>query len=101
MQNGALAQVVLWLDQSIETSHLTGKHADELRHVRNKAILWLGFGVFAVTNSRLQIEHVDVVSRRMSCYFPQTKADRQFTGQQLQGTGIVPIMPSVGLSGLD
>jgi integrase len=49
----------------------------------NKAILLLGFwrGFRGDELTRLQIEHIDVVpGEGMSCYLPQTKADRQFKG---------------------
>ncbi|MBR7780227.1 hypothetical protein [Undibacterium rugosum] len=96
LQMEQLARVVHWLDQASETPHLTGKRADELRHVRNKAILLLGFwrGFRGDELTRLQIEHVDVVSGEgMSCYFPQTKADRQFKGSSFKVPALSQLCP--------
>jgi hypothetical protein len=48
---------------------------------------WRGFRGDELT--RLQIEHIDVVpGEGMSCYLPQTKADRQFR----QGSFKVPAL---------
>ncbi|MBC3885118.1 site-specific integrase [Undibacterium griseum] len=96
LQMEQLTRVVDWLDQAIETSHLTGKRADELRHVRNKAILLLGFwrGFRGDELTRMRIEHVDVVSGEgMSCYFPQTKADRQFKGSSFKVPALSQLCP--------
>lgn len=96
LQMEQLAQVVGWLDQSIEVSHVAGKRANELRHARNKAILLLGFwrGFRGDELTRLQIEHVDVApGEGMSCYFPQTKADRQFKGSSFKAPALTQLCP--------
>ena len=96
LQMAQLNLVVRWLDQAIETSRVAGKHANEIRFARNKAILLLGFwrGFRGDELTRLQIEHVDVVSGEgMSCYFQQTKADRQFKGSSFKVPALTQLCP--------
>ena len=83
LQMEQLQAVTTWLEQAIENARTTGRQGDELRHVRNKAILLLGFwrGFRGDELTRLEVDYVDVVSGEgMTCYFPQTKGDRQLKG---------------------
>lgn len=83
LQLEQLEQVAHWLDGAIETTRAGRDRGAELRHMRNKALLLLGFwrGFRGDELTRLQVEHVEVVpGEGMTCYFPQTKGDRQYQG---------------------
>ena len=83
LQMEQLEQVTRWLDQTIEAAQAAGNRGDELRHTRNKAILLLGFwrGFRGDELTHLQVEYVEVApGEGMTCYFPQTKGDRQYKG---------------------
>lgn len=89
-----LVQVTNYLDIHIQLAQRSAKYEDELRLARNKALLLLGFwrGFRGDELTRLQIEHVEITPNRgMSCYFPRTKADRQFNGSVFK----VPALPQL------
>jgi len=83
LQLEQLEQIVQWLDSAITAARTAQDRGAELRHTRNKALLLLGFwrGFRGDELTRLQAEHVNVVpGEGMTCYFPQTKGDRQYQG---------------------
>ena len=83
LQLKQLEQTVHWLDRAVEVARTNRNHGAELRYVRNKALLLLGFwrGFRGDELSRLRIEHVSVLpGEGMICYFPQTKGDRAYQG---------------------
>lgn len=83
LQMEQLGQVTHWLDEAIKAARVADARADELRCIRDKAILLLGFwrGFRGDELTRLEVEYVEVVhGEGMTCYFPQTKGDRQFKG---------------------
>jgi len=91
-----LGQVALWLDQATAAAHEAGERGDELRHTRNKAMLLLGFwrGFRGDELTRLQVEYVDVVpGEGMTCFFPQTKGDRQLKGSSFKAPALSKLCP--------
>lgn len=91
-----LKQVTQWLDQAILTAKNSDNRAAELKHTRNKAMLLLGFwrGFRGDELTRLGIEHVEVIPNEgMTCYFPQTKGDRQLKGCVFKAPALTQLCP--------
>jgi len=96
LQLEQLEQVVRWLDQEAGTARSAGNRALELRHVRNKTLLLLGFwrGFRGDELTRLQVEYVEVTpGEGMTCYFPQTKGDRQYQGTTFKAPALSRLCP--------
>lgn len=96
LQLDQLEQVAHWLDAAVDTARRTNDRAAELRHIRNKALLLLGFwrGFRGDELIRLQIEHVDVSpGEGMTCYFPQTKGDRHYQGTTFKAPALSRLCP--------
>ncbi|WP_081975047.1 site-specific integrase [Novilysobacter arseniciresistens] len=78
-----LAQVLTWLEGAAITARDRGDHAGQLRHLRDRALVALGFwrGFRGDELIRLQAEHVRIVpGRGMTCFLPRSKGDRQHQG---------------------
>lgn len=96
LQMKQLGQITLWLDQSIKAARAAGNRGDELRHTRNKAILLLGFwrGFRGDELTHLQVEYVEVApGEGMTCYFSQTKGDRQYKGSSFKVPALSQLCP--------
>lgn len=91
-----LRQVVAYLDQAIEIAQHTHVRSEELKHMRNKAILLLGFwrGFRGDELISLRIEHVEIIPNEgMICYFPRTKGDRQLKGSTFKAPMLSQLCP--------
>jgi len=91
-----LEQVTNWLDQAITTAYATNNRAVQLRHTRDKALLLLGFwrGFRGDELTRLQVQYVEVIAGEgMTCFFPQTKGDRQFNGTSFKTPALSRLCP--------
>lgn len=96
LQLDQLEQVVQWLDAAIQTARSKRDRGAELRHARNRALLLLGFwrGFRSDELTRLQVEHVNVVpGEGMTCYFSQTKGDRQYQGTVFRAPALSRLCP--------
>lgn len=96
LQLDVLEQVVQWLDAAIEVARVQRNRRDELRHMRNKALLLLGFwrGFRGDELTRLRVEHVTVApGEGMTCYFPQTKGDRHNQGTTFKAPALLRLCP--------
>jgi integrase len=96
LQIAHLEQVDQWLDAAIEAARVDNDRGAELRCLRNKALLLLGFwrGFRGDELTRLQVEHVEVVpGEGMACYFPQTKGDRTYQGTCLKAPALSRLCP--------
>lgn len=96
LQLDVLEQVVQWLDTAIEVARAQRNRGNELRHLRNKALLLLGFwrGFRGDELTRLRVEHVTVLpSEGMTCYFPQTKGDRHNHGTTFKVPALSRLCP--------
>lgn len=83
MQLEILETVVAWLDAQVAQARQQHHRGAELRHLRNKSLLLLGFwrGFRGDELTRLRVEHVEVTAGEgMSCHFPRTKGDREGVG---------------------
>lgn len=91
-----LEQVVAWLDAAIDTARRDCLRSDELRHSRDKVLLLLGFwrGFRGNELTNLQAQYVDVVpGEGMTCFFPQTKVDRQLEGTSFKAPALSRLCP--------
>lgn len=96
IQLDQLAQVAHWLDEAIAVAYATSDRANELRHRRNKALLLLGFwrGFRSDELTRLRIEYVEIrPGEGISCYFPQTKGDREYHGTTFKAPSLTRLCP--------
>lgn len=96
LQLEQLEQAVQWLDAAADVAQAQRDHGMELRHLRNKSLLLLGFwrGFRGDELTRLAVEHVDVVpGEGMTCYFPRTKGDRQNKGTTLKTPALSRLCP--------
>lgn len=83
LQLAQLGQVADWLDAAVRTAQANAQRAEELRHLRDRAMLLLGFwrGFRGDELLRVRVEHLQVVpGQGMTCFLGHTKGDRQNVG---------------------
>jgi len=91
-----LAQLVQWMDDSIDTARGTGDKKTLLTQTRNKALVLIGFwrGFRSDELSRLQAEYIQLVpGEGMTIFLPQTKGDRQNQGQEFKVPALSRLCP--------
>lgn len=96
LQLDQLKQIIEWLEVTIDSACQIGDHPRELRYVRDKALLLIGFWrAFRVDElTRLRIEHIEVISGEgMTCYLSQTKGDRQYKGTSFKTPALSVLCP--------
>ncbi|WP_235548334.1 site-specific integrase [Noviherbaspirillum sp. Root189] len=96
LQLEQLAAVDQWLEAAIVTAKTNNDRGGQLRYVRNRALLLLGFwrGFRGDELTRLRAEHVEVVpGQGMTCYFPLTKGDRQLKGSTFKAPALSRLCP--------
>lgn len=83
LQLTQLGQVADWLEQAANTAQARADRGQELRHLRDRALIVLGFwrGFRGDELLRLRVEHLQLVpGQGMTCFLAQTKGDRQNVG---------------------
>lgn len=83
LQLTQLARVVDWLEVTADTSRAQGDRAAELRCLRDRALVLLGFwrGFRGDELLRVRVEHLRLVAGEgMTCFLPRSKGDRQAAG---------------------
>ncbi|MGH8790290.1 MAG: site-specific integrase, partial [Cupriavidus necator] len=96
LQLTQLERLAAWLDAQIAHAIDEGDQRARLTHVRNKALVLLGFwrGFRSDELSRLQIEHVTVESGRgMTLFLPRTKGDRSQLGTTFRAPALSRLCP--------
>jgi len=96
LQLDQLEQISRWLADAAQSAHATSDHGPELRHRRDKALVLLGFwrGFRGDELTRLLVEHVAAIpGEGMTCYFPQTKGDRQYEGTTFKAPALARLCP--------
>jgi integrase len=91
-----LERVVKWLDDSIDVACRFGDRQKELRYVRDKALLLVGFwrGFRGDELTRLRIEYIEIVhGEGMTCYLSQTKGDRHYKGTSFKTPALSRLCP--------
>lgn len=104
-----LTTIDTWLVGAAAQAGQDGRPADQLRHVRDRALLLLGFwrGFRGDEITRLRIEHVDAVRGvGMTCFLAQSKGDREARGRTFKAPALRTLCPVeayldwIALSGL-
>ncbi|MBC3809643.1 site-specific integrase [Undibacterium seohonense] len=96
LQLDQLEQVDQWLASAIERARAESSRSAELRYVRDRALLLLGFwrGFRGDELTRLQVEDVTVSpSEGMVCYLSQTKSDRRYQGTSFKTPALSRLCP--------
>ena len=96
LQIDGLDRVVRWLDTVADGARLKKNRGAELRHLRDKSLLLLGFwrGFRSDELSRLQVEHVKALSGEgMTCFLGSTKGDRQNLGTTYKAPALSRLCP--------
>lgn len=78
-----LARISDWLDAAIAAADARGDNGAKLRHLRDRALVLLGFwrGFRGDELLRLEVEHLQLVpGQGLTCFLPRTKGDRQNLG---------------------
>lgn len=91
-----LQQVNDWLERGIEAAQAHGDRHRQLRHIRDRAMLLIGFwrGFRSDELVHLLVEHVEVVSGKgMTCYLPKSKGDRLAEGRTFQCPALSRLCP--------
>lgn len=84
LQLAQLGQVVDWLESAAVAAGTRGDLAGQLRHLRDRALVLLGFwrGFRGDELVRLQVEDLRLVpGEGMTCFLPHSKGDRQHAGR--------------------
>lgn len=87
LQLDALGTVADWLDASSDNAHRVEDHIRARRHLRNRALMLLGFwrGMRIDELTWLRIEHVDArPGEGMTAFLPRSKTDRTNEGRLLK-----------------
>jgi len=91
-----LEHVVRWIDSSVDLARRANHRGAELRHLRDKSLLLLGFwrGFRSDELSRLTVEHIDVrPGEGMVCFLSRTKSDRQNQGTTFKAPALSRLCP--------
>lgn len=83
LQLNTLERISEWLDHAVDSATAGGDQAAVLRHLRDRALVLLGFwrGFRGDELIRLEVEHLQLVpGHGMTCFLPRTKGDRQNLG---------------------
>jgi integrase len=96
LQIEQLSQVDRWIASSIAAARAGNNRGAELRHLRNRSLLLLGFwrGFRGDELTRLRAEHVEVMpGQGMTCYFTLTKTDRRLRGTTFKAPALARLCP--------
>lgn len=96
LQLNELEKVVRWLDAAVASARLSHDRGAELRHLRDKSLLLLGFwrGFRSDELSRLQVEGVEAkAAAGITCFLGSTKGDRQNFGTAYKTPALLVLCP--------
>ncbi len=96
LQLDDLERIATWLESAMSAAQTANNRAAQLRHCRDKALILLGFwrGFRGDELTRLRVEHVTTVpGEGLTCYFPQTKGDRQYAGTTFKVPALARLCP--------
>ncbi|MES2152484.1 MAG: tyrosine-type recombinase/integrase, partial [Pseudomonadota bacterium] len=91
-----LERVVVSLDSAIAAARNAADRSAELRNLRDKSLLLLGFwrGFRSDELSRIRVEHVQArAGEGISCYLGSTKGDRQNLGTSFRAPALSRLCP--------
>ncbi|MGY6258608.1 site-specific integrase [Paraburkholderia caledonica] len=96
LQLAQLELLMAWLDEQIADATKTGDARTHITHVRNRALVLLGFwrGFRSDELSRLRIEHITIEpGRGMTLFLPRTKSDRAQLGTTFRAPALSRLCP--------
>ena len=96
LQLAQLERLTAWLDEQIADAMAIGNARTCITHVRNKALVLLGFwrGFRSDELSRLRIEHITIApGRGMTLFLPRTKGDRAQLGTTFRAPALSRLCP--------
>ncbi len=96
LQLEQLEHVVTWLDKSIQNATTANDRPARLRHIRDKALLLLGFwrGFRGDELTRLEVQYIEAMpGQGMSCFLPYTKGDRDHHGTTFKAPALSRLCP--------
>lgn len=96
LQLEELERVVRWLDKAIGIAQRAKDRGAELRHLRDKSLLLLGFwrGFRGDELSRLAVENIEAMpGQGMVCFLGSTKGDRQNLGTTFKAPALSRLCP--------
>lgn len=96
LQLDELARVDEALARGIEQAGELGQHARRLRHLRDRALVLLGFwrGFRGDELTRLRVENIEARSSQgMRCYLPYSKTDREALGRSYDVPALKRLCP--------
>ncbi|WP_082722248.1 site-specific integrase [Burkholderia mayonis] len=96
LQLSQLERLAAWLDEQISEAEETGDAHLRLTHLRNRALVLLGFwrGFRSDELSRLCVEHVTLEpGRGMTLFLPRTKGDRAQLGTTFKAPALSRMCP--------
>lgn len=96
LQLDELERVVGALDRAVNAARRGNDRAAELRSLRDKSLILLGFwrGFRSDELSRLRVEHVEVnAGEGISCFLGRTKGDRQNLGSTFRAPALSRLCP--------
>ena len=96
LQLDTLQRIDTWLQQAAAAERVQGHRAGELRHLRDRALLLLGFwrGFRADELVRLRIEHIEVEpGEGLTCFLPRSKGDRNAEGRTFRCPALSRLCP--------
>lgn len=96
LQLDELERVVGALDRAVDAARLGNDRAGELRNLRNKSLILLGFwrGFRSDELCRLRVEHVEAkAGEGISCFLGRTKGDRQNLGTTFKAPALTRLCP--------
>ena len=96
LQLAQLERLMAWLDEQIADAMETGGARTHIPHIRNKALVLLGFwrGFRSDELSRLRIEHITIEpGRGMTLFLPRTKGDRAQLGTTFRAPALSRLCP--------
>ncbi|RKE38899.1 site-specific recombinase XerD [Paraburkholderia sp. BL23I1N1] len=96
LQLAQLELLMAWLDEQIADAAKTGDARTHITHIRNKALVLLGFwrGFRSDELSRLRIENITIEpGRGMTLFLPRTKSDRAQLGTTFRAPALSRLCP--------
>lgn len=96
LQLDRLEQADQWLSQAANEAGLNSDRSGQLRHVRDRALLLIGFwrGFRGDELSRLEVQFVEIIpGEGMTCFMPRTKGDRNLNGTTFKVPALRKLCP--------
>ncbi len=96
LQLDILERIDTWLRHAAAAERVSGNRAGELRHVRDRALLLLGFwrGFRADELVRLRVEYIEVAhGEGLTCFLPHSKGDRHAEGRTFSCPALSRLCP--------